>query len=152
MRFSGKNPYERHDYGINIGLSSLLLIFTVLCLVSFATLSIASAYADKRLNDKVCSRTSAYYKACDSAEEEIAACDNKLCESYMTGISEDDYYAKWGKNISFSVPVSDTQSLDIKLKVIYPAGQSGPFYSISSWKTLNTSDSTELDTHLPVIK
>ena len=151
MRFKSGNSYEKHDYGINIGLSSLLLIFTVLCLVSFATLAIASACADKRLNDKITERTRAYYAACNTAEEDIAACDGKLCASYKTGVSEDGYFSKWGHSIDISVPINDTQSLNVTLTVLFPSDKNGPFYRIASWKTENTG-TTELDTTLPVLK
>ena len=38
---------KKKNFPMNIGLSSILLIFVVLCLVSFSILSIVSANADK---------------------------------------------------------------------------------------------------------
>lgn len=151
MRTDRKEYNDNHEYGINIGLSSLLLIFTVLCLVSFATLSIASAIADKRLNDKVISNTKAYYTACGSAEDKLQDIDETLYGYYSSGASDKEYFDKTGKNISFAIPVTDTQSLNIKLDILYPDDSSGPFYRIISWKTVNTG-SLDLDTSLPVAK
>ena len=49
---------------MNIGSASILLVFVILCLVSFAVLSIVSANADSRLSTRVLERTTAYYDAC----------------------------------------------------------------------------------------
>ena len=43
---------KKKSFPMNIGLSSILLIFVVLCLVSFSILSIVSANADKKLSLK----------------------------------------------------------------------------------------------------
>ena len=139
------------DYGISVGLSSLLLIFTVLCLVSFATLSIASANADKKLNDKIISGTASYYTACNKAEDKLADIDNTLYEYYSSGLSAIEYFDKAGKQISFAVTVSSTQTLNIELDILYPSKEDEPFYKITSWKVENTA-SLDLDTSLPVIK
>ena len=59
---------KKKNFPMNIGLSSILLIFVVLCLVSFSILSIVSANADKKLSLKVLNRSIAYYNACNEAE------------------------------------------------------------------------------------
>ena len=51
------------SFSSGIGSSSILVIFVILCLVSFATLSIVSANADYKLSKKVLDRTTAYYEA-----------------------------------------------------------------------------------------
>lgn len=144
-----KNISAKDDYGVNIGLSSLLLVFTVLCLVSFATLSIASASADKRLNDKVTENTAAYYSACNKAEDKLASIGETLYGYYRSGMSDKEYFDKTGKKISFTVQVSDTQTLNVELSILYPSDKSGPFYKITKWKIENTA-SLDLDTDLPV--
>ena len=52
---------------IHIGFSSILMVFTMLCLVTFATLSLITANSDYRLSLKVAEKTTAYYEA-DTAE------------------------------------------------------------------------------------
>ena len=54
---------------MNIGSASILLVFVILCLVSFAVLSIVSANADSRLSTRVLERTTAYYDACNQADD-----------------------------------------------------------------------------------
>lgn len=53
--------------GINIGLSSILMIIVIISLVCFAGLSLASSNADNKLCLKLADRTSAYYNAVSKA-------------------------------------------------------------------------------------
>ena len=68
-------------FGMNVVTSSILLIFVTLCLVSFATLSLVSANADRKLSTKVADRTVAYYNACNKAEESIASIDATIIQT-----------------------------------------------------------------------
>ena len=61
------NSSKKKQFGMNIGSASILLVFVILCLVSFAVLSIVSANADSRLSTRVLERTTAYYDACNQA-------------------------------------------------------------------------------------
>ena len=66
---------KKDNFPLNIGMSSILLIFVVLCLISFSILSIASANADKKLSQKILNRSIAYYNACNQAEETLKNID-----------------------------------------------------------------------------
>ena len=44
------NSSRKKQFGMNIGSASILLVFVILCLVSFAVLSIVSANADSKLS------------------------------------------------------------------------------------------------------
>ena len=46
------NSSKKKQFGMNIGSASILLVFVILCLVSFAVLSIVSANADSRLSTR----------------------------------------------------------------------------------------------------
>ena len=46
--------------GLNIGTSSILLVFVLLCMVTFAVLSFVSANADYKLSRSLGDRTAAY--------------------------------------------------------------------------------------------
>ena len=63
------NSSKKKQFGMNIGSASILLVFVILCLVSFAVLSIVSANADSRLSTRVLERTTAYYDACNQADD-----------------------------------------------------------------------------------
>lgn len=137
--------------GINIGSSSLLMIFVVLCLVSFATLSIVSANADRKLSAKVLEHTQAYYDACSQAENKLAQIDQSLVSIYEQSDSEDDYFKTAGHSIKFALPVTDLHTLSIELEIIYPGSSEDSFYRIISYK-LETTGSLELDETLPVFE
>ena len=51
------NSSRKKQFGMNIGSASILLVFVILCLVSFAVLSIVSANADSKLSARVLERT-----------------------------------------------------------------------------------------------
>ena len=69
---------------MNIGSASILLVFVILCLVSFAVLSIVSANADSKLSARVLERTTAYYAACNQAEQSLAGMDKTLQRMYAS--------------------------------------------------------------------
>ena len=60
---------------LTAGTSTLLLIFLSLCLLTFAVLSLLSARADRNLSRKTADRTTAYYEACNQAENRIGEID-----------------------------------------------------------------------------
>ena len=72
------------SFSNGIGSSSLLVTFIILCLVSFATLSIVSANADYKLSDKVLERTTAYYEASNEAETQLSQLHGELAAAYAS--------------------------------------------------------------------
>lgn len=135
---------------INIGSSSLLMIFVVLCLVSFATLSIVSANADQKLSSKVAEHSSAYYEACNQAEQRIAQIDSSLQAAYENAADMEAYYDQVGHTISFAIPATDVHTLNISLEILYPDSANGMFYKITSYN-LTPTGTLELDESLPVM-
>lgn len=124
--------------GVNVGTSSLLLVFVVMCLVSFATLATVSANADQKLNSKIVERTAAYYDACNEAETKIANIDSTLKGLYDSGLSRDAFLAEAGETIDFAIPVSDVQTLSVSLDINYPLNPDDGFYDITKWKLETT--------------
>ena len=92
---------KKQTFGMNIGSSSMLMIFVTLCLVSFAALSIVSANADKSLSEKIAVRTAAYYEACNSAEESLAGIDKLLQAQYAAAPDKDAYFEAVGWTVCF---------------------------------------------------
>lgn len=142
---------RKKQSGINIGSSSILLIFVILCLVSFAALSIVSANADHKLGQKILTRTDSYYDACNQAEESIAEIDHTLWEIYKTAANEEEYFATVGHFKSYSIPISDLQNLNIELEILYPKKSKDTCYRIQSWQVVNTDDLI-YDDSLPVFQ
>lgn len=142
---------KRKGLGVNIGSSSLLLIFVILCLVSFATLSIVSANADYKLGQKILTRTTAYYDACNQAQKSIAAIDKTLWEVFETVSTEEEYFATVGHSKSYVIPISDLQNLSIDLEILYPVKTGDTCYRISSWQVINV-EQIEYDDTLPLFQ
>ena len=134
------NSSKKKQFGMNIGSASILLVFVILCLVSFAVLSIVSANADNKLSARVLERTSAYYAACNQAEQSLAGMDNTLRCIYASSDSEDAYFASVGHGKSYVIPISDLQSLQVTIDILYPQTDDDSFYRITAWQILNTEE------------
>ena len=128
---------KKKSAGVNIGSSSILLIFVILCLVSFATLSIVSANADYKLGQKILTRTNSYYNACNEAEESISAIDHTLWEVYENSLNKEEYFSTVGHSKSYVIPISDLQELSIELEILYPKESGDTCYRIKSWQVIN---------------
>ena len=70
-RSSGQSSFQT----VNGGISLFLLTFIILCLVSFAALSIVSARADARLTEKYRQQTEYYYGARNEAQKFLQELD-----------------------------------------------------------------------------
>jgi len=137
--FTGRrNP----QFSIHVGSASLLMIFVILCLVSFATLSIVSANADRKLTDKVLERTDAYYEACNEAETALAAVDQTLEGVYASADSEEEYFATVGHDKTYAIPISDLQKLQVTIEILYPTASGDPYYHITNWQVLTSEDTS----------
>ena len=150
---------------LTAGTSTLLLIFLSLCRLTFAVLSLLSARADRNLSRKTADRTTAYYEACNQAENRIGEIDGILEKIWKNTEGEEMYFQEieihfedaensesetgnsiysWdsaSRTLSFSVPLADTQVLAVSLTLRYPE-EGGTFYTVTTWKTVNTADWT----------
>lgn len=140
-------------FGMNIGTSSVLIIIVILCLVSFSGLSIASASADYRLSRKLADRTTAYYSACNQAQETLLTLSDQLETLYEASTNQNDYEEKVKESLqdplTFSYPINENQILQITVTPLYPQSDKGDFLEISAWQVKNIS-LPEPDTSLPV--
>ena len=134
------NSSKKKQFGMNIGSASILLVFVILCLVSFSVLSIVSANADSKLSSRVLERTTAYYNACNQAEQSLAGMDKTLQRIYASSESEEAYFTSVGHGKSYVIPISDLQSLQVTIEILYPVFQEDTFYRITAWQVLNTED------------
>ena len=127
--------------GANVGTASILLIFTVMSLICFATLALVNSKADYNLSSNLAGRQNAYYSACHSGQAFVAA----VGSGYKTGM-EDGI-------IKESIPISDNQSLDIAImsNSSNRLSNSSNNYSIIQWQIVNNTDD-DYDYSLPVFK
>ncbi|MCR4678487.1 MAG: hypothetical protein K5679_06990 [Lachnospiraceae bacterium] len=140
---------KKRELPLNVGTSSVLFIFVILCLVSFAILSLSSAMSDYKLSKRVVENSQAYYDACNEAEEQLASFDKTLKDLYDTGISRAGYFENVGKKKTFAIPINDIQTLEVEIRILYPESAGESFYDITSWKT-DTTGELDYDDTLPV--
>lgn len=140
------------------GLSLLLLIFLSLCLITFSLLSFSEASADYRLSTQSVRRTTAYYAAVTTANQQLAQLDEQLAsflkEAEFSQTPAETYsrlcstisglYPEviWDtpSSLSFSVSITETQVLDVCLSVPYPEAETDTLYQITEWRIVNTKD------------
>lgn len=67
----------------NIGASSLLVIFLILCLVTFAILTLTSAKSDADFAEKLAYHKTNYYAACNTAESTLDEIDAVLADAWQ---------------------------------------------------------------------
>ena len=143
--------HNKTQFSINIGLPSILLIFVILCLVSFGVLSLVSANSDLQLSKKILARTTNYYETCNEAEEMLADVQQQLSDAYLNCDSEEIYWDKIQTiPCSYSYKISELQELHISLRFIYPSDQNDVLYEIKAWQII-TEDNIEYDESLHVI-
>lgn len=141
----------------NIGTISLMMIFIVLCMVTFAALSLSSAAGDARFGQKMSEHMTDYYTASNQAEELLAQADAVFAEAYQTAADADDYYERVSQTLSdtmdiqleeaslyasYQVDINDTQALFVEISVLPPSqikeDETGSFYQIRTWQVIHT--------------
>lgn len=138
--------------GMNIGTSSILVTFVLLCLVTFAALTYMSAQSDLRLSRQAAQRTTAYYDANRMGEIYLANIESLLVklanssedeQGYMAGIPalfhDNNQIVVQNENgaimISFLINVGDAQNLSVQLQALYPDTNDGKVFDIVKWNT-----------------
>ena len=105
------------------GVSSVMLIFLTVSLVSFAILSLQTAIADKKLTDKTSEYTESYYAAVHQAQAFLADNDAALSQIYKKHTGNPDKYAEEAGKLTTvkDFPISDLQNLHVELETVYPS-------------------------------
>ena len=107
------------------GGSSLLVIFSILCLTVFAMLSLSTVKADLRMADASVKAIEEYYRADCEAEAILGQLRNGRMPDGV--VNEDNLYA-------YLCPVSDTQALSVVVQI------NGTEYKIQQWKVEGTAE------------
>lgn len=165
---------KRREFS-NFGFSTILLTFSMICIVTFSALAFVTANSDYKLSKRVADNNSSYYRACEKVWDEISQIDAILASAYdgspdkaayyeaiKTALSDND--TAINKNLSenesngkvtgltytITCTVSDTQTLTVKLDINYPVHRQDAFYKIKQWK-LNTDTAFEENDTLNLI-
>lgn len=146
---------KKHSYSIvNIGSVLLFMTFIVLCLVTFATLSLSGAVSEYQYSQKLAKHNRDYYQACGQAAEQLRDIDQILGAAYVasprgyykkaeSGLKEvDGLIADFSKDapaITYEIPVNKSQSLQVVLTLNPPGHMKDGYYKITAWKEIPSS-------------
>lgn len=148
---------------ISTGTASLVLIFSLLCMLAFAVLSLVSARTNLRTSQKSADRTTAYYEAENKANDILLKISQTI-EKNLDSENETVFYENVkteldGKDgISFSdadkldypVEMAEQQFLSVSLLLSFEPLENGKHYTITSWKT-GSDYEWNPDTSLPLM-
>ena len=154
---------ENKRSAASVGITSFVLIFVMLCLLTFSVLSLATARADLRLSQRSADRTSAYYDAENRANDillDIISC----LEQYSGAGNETSFYAQVQEELEgregitftdeqtlqYAVPLEEEQLLRVSLELSYEAFWNGSRFRILEWRTESTHQ-WESDESLPLL-
>lgn len=122
---------NKHKVSMGIGLSTLMMVFTVLCLTIFATLSFLQARRNLKESDLIVNSSIEYYAADYKAsiiyEDLLDNCNNLVYLNENNIEVKDNIY-------SYSIQINDKSTLDIKLE--YNDG----LFTILSWQEVAHND------------
>lgn len=144
------NKDRRQAPFVNVGSSLLLVIFLLLCLITFATLSFSSAQGDESFSQRIAQRKTDYYEACNQAERLLKQIDGILTAwedledldfDVIDSIDADITYSPEEATISYQVPINDKQALAVVLGL---DGEGS--YQIEKWQTITTQQWESDDT------
>lgn len=141
---------------VNIGFSSLILIFIVLCLAVFGLLSLSSAQGDLKLARRSGEAVRGYYEADNKGQEWLCQVDQILMEEtgknqtpgqYSLGLEKrlGSLYDKKTGRITTDIPMDRGQALHIELTLADPTKR----YRITAYYVYNRED-YGIDQSMPV--
>lgn len=125
---------NRQKAGLGVGGSSLLMVFIIVCLTTFATLSLVSANADDKLSVKTAEAVSAYYAADGRAVERLQTIDALLADGQAEAITVQDLAEATETGYAFTEAINDRQCLAVTLTVRQQR------CTIASWRVVNIGD------------
>ena len=153
----------------NIGSVTLMMILIVLCMVTFAALSLSTAVSDHQAAEKSTAHVHDYYEASNQAEKQLASIDEVLQTAWRDAPDQASYYdlirahyadatgvslseTDSGMTLSWKNDLSDSQALQVRL---YPADATGDatdtsqdtseisqpvLYQITAWQVISTRE------------
>lgn len=148
---TARTPDSRRSI-ISTGTTTIVLIFVLLCLLTFSVLSLVSARANLRLSQKSADRTSAYYEAENLANDILIRVNECLVknqdqeeETFLKNVrselaeSEEITFTD-DRTLAWSVPLAENQYLKAEIRISSEPFSDGAYYEIISWNTYNDYD------------
>ena len=145
----------------NIGASSLLVIFLILCLVTFAILTLTSAKSDADFAEKLVHHKTNYYAACNTAESTLDEIDAVLADAWqlsdtaavfteietqLTALDSREQlqfsmdFTQSEPTVSYAVAIDDKQNLCVTLTLAAAPAKGEAYYRISQWQVQSSGE------------
>ena len=133
----------------NIGIISLMIIFVILCFMTFAILSLSSAKSNAQAVEHSITHTKQYYHITSQGEKSLETIDNYLYQCYESSRDKDDYFthiqslteiipnSHINQNLFSYTLKNNENSLYIEIEIIYPGTA---LYQIQTWKVVPLDD------------
>ena len=144
---------------INLGFSSILMVFITVCFATFAALSVLTAHSDYKLSSKFADKTTAYYQADMVARNIACEIEQNLYRLYSTVYHENDFFEELTLElllenvpegatdieffsednsacINYAVTISEVQTLHVSLEILYPASGNDTLLKINRWQNV----------------
>ena len=148
---------QENGYKANLGSPSLILIFIVMCLITFGMLSLSTAKSEHNLAERNASAVTEYYRADGEGEafyQMVLIKAAKVREmsqdpqEWKRLLSQEfgDAHEPDRGTVTVNIPMERSQALNIEL-VFPPEGKED--IQISKWKVIQTED-YEIDHSMPV--
>ncbi len=139
---------QENGYRANIGGPSLILIFIVMCLVTFGMLSLSTAKSEHNMAERNASAITEYYRADGEGEAFYQMVLNKVREVKEKGQGQTgtqdmlaqelgNYYHKEEKTVVTQIPMPHSQALFIEL---VPSFEGKGEVRISKWNVIPSED------------
>ena len=137
------NEDKRQAPFVNVGSSLLLVVFLLMCLITFATLSFSSARSDESFSQRIADRKSEYYAASNEAERLLSQIDRLLDVAdpadldfaAIDSLDADIAYDPDAATLSYQVKINDKQALDVVLAL---DETDDSHFRIEKWQTVTT--------------
>lgn len=126
---------------LSIGVVSFVTMFIILCLVTFAILSLVSAKRNQEAGTRLVNKIELYYQMQNEAQEIVQELDMFLQDTYSKTLSKEEYFTSVKqryvldeqKQYHFAIE-KDQFILNASITIQYPNAQE-PFYIITNWNS-----------------
>lgn len=144
---------------MNIGMISFMVIFVILCLTTFAILSLVSARSNSQTIQKSIDCNVQYYELSSKGEKTLKIIDDYLYTQYHNTSSSHEYFnaihqiTKIIENsqlndhiLSYDIH-NNNQQLHIEIEILYPGKV---FYQIKTWE-VSPSENWNMDQSMEIL-
>lgn len=140
---------------LSMGIPSMCVIFTVLCLVILSLLTLKTSQQDLKISQLALDQTSAYYTACSQATDQYQSLISCAQAALRSSQTQDEYLSQmdtttqdfldsaWDKDtqtFSFRTDFTDALALYVEISLAYPSDLSDFRPQILTWKTVQITE------------